>query len=103
MGRLHRDVGRSPADAGEIATHLARVGGSVLGGTNPFTFAIVLVALLGLALECRKGKRRVQARFLLALPLLAFVAALARQIPFGTTQAPRSTPADVRSCGCSRR
>lgn len=74
--------------AREIGAHVARLGGVIIGGGTTITLLVALLAFAGLAWESRRGHRRIQAQFLLALPVLAFFGALANQIPFGPKPGP---------------
>jgi hypothetical protein len=74
----------SPVDmVRQIGAHIARVGGVVVDGPKALTLVVALVAFGGLAWESWRGRRRIAAQFLLALPVVAFLGSLAEQIPFG--------------------
>jgi hypothetical protein len=71
----------------QVAAHTARLGDALIadapGGNRPLELGLILVALAGLAWEAWRGSRYLVARFLLALPAIAFVGSLVGEIPFG--------------------
>jgi hypothetical protein len=69
----------------QLIAHLARVGDAVVDGGVALTLGITVLALTALAWEAWRGPRRVVARYLLALPTIALVGSVVRQIPFGPT------------------
>jgi hypothetical protein len=71
--------------ARQLGAHLARVGEAVVVVGRPLQLGITVVALAALGWEAWRGSRFLVARFLLALPTVAFVGSLIRQIPFGPT------------------
>ena len=69
----------------QVITHLRRFGQTVLTVDSIPALALVVVALVGLAWTAWRGDRRraIAARLLIVQLAVAFVGALARQIPFG--------------------
>lgn len=67
----------------EVASHLRRFGQTLVDTGSAPALLLVVVAIAGLALSCRRGDRSLTARYLLALPILAFLGSLFRLTPFG--------------------
>lgn len=61
---------------GQLGVHLARAGEAIVSGDKPLTLGITLLALAGLGWEAWRGSRSVAARFVLALPAIAFAGSL---------------------------
>jgi hypothetical protein len=86
---LSADLG---ASVGEVSTHLARVGQVVVVDRPWLALVLVVLAGAGLVAEAWRGRHAVVARFLLALPLVAFAGSIVDQLPFGTRDQSRAFP-----------